>query len=209
MPGPKDPARARGPFAAGLRRLGRVGGDRRRAAKAHEALVRATERLLKRAQGIFHPARGRVRRRAAQAFLRRYVLRPGAPLRIADEALAPRRSVSVATAWAACRAGRLDEALALALSRSRDTPALARFAALLLLERGDRDEAAALVPRMGRGGFLGAWLRGELATSPEARRAAHGEARRRATTPAQGAAVRAQARRYGLSDGLSGPGEGP
>ena len=156
---------------------------------------------MERAQATFHPARGRVRRRAAQAFLRRYVLGPGAPLRIADETLAPRRSVGVATVWAACRAGRLGDALALARVRARDTPSLASFAALLLASRGQRGQAAALIPRMGDEGFLSAWVEAELAASPQARRAAHGRARRRVTTPAQAAATAAQARRYGLGEG--------
>ncbi len=98
--------------------------------------------------------------------------------------------------YAACRAGRTDDAIRWGrrASRPEDAPARA-FAALLLLDTGRTGEASELLKVVRGPSFLTAWIRAELIEDPDERRRQRASARRRVTTGAQQDAVAAQARR--------------
>ncbi len=132
----------------------------------------------------------------ARAFLEAWVFAPIAPLRIGVDRFEPALEVGAMMAMAACRAGLVDEAIAVTRGASGDEAApLRAFAALLLIEAGRRAEAIELAPTLGEAGFLAPWVRVELTDDPNEKRRLHALAGRQTQTPDQQLAWQIQAGR--------------
>ena len=130
---------------------------------------------------------------AARTFLTKWVLSPNAVLRIGDDRFEPALEVSAWMIQAACKAGDLERATAIGRGVSGpDGAPLRAFAALLLLERDTPDEAKELLATLGEGDFLEAWVRVELADTPEERTRWHELAKRRVQSPDQEVAWQTQ-----------------
>lgn len=198
LPGPLDPIRRVPALAPALRALD-LARDPAAFRRAHARLVTPIARLLAEAAVIFHPAGegAVVDPDRAQRFLSRHVLAKDGLLRVGDESFEPRPELAAALAWAACRADLRADALATARRpRGPDGAPLRAFAALLLLEQGERAAAADLAPDLTHEGFLGPYVLAELATDPAERQALHALARRHLVTPDQHTALREQALRF-------------
>jgi hypothetical protein len=132
----------------------------------------------------------------ARRYLEKHVLGKHPLLQIGAVGFEPRPGLRAALMYAACRAGRHEDAIRWGRRASRREEAPARaFAALLLLEGGRKSEARELLDVIRGPSFLTAWIRAELNTDPDVRRRHRAAARRRVTTSAQQDAVAAQARR--------------
>jgi len=200
VPAAVDPIRQAEPFVRAFRLLDGAGRDEARNAAALSAFERAVTGLMREAQRVFHPPRGRsVDHRQAQRFLSTRVLGKGAVLRVGLERFEVRVGIAAAMALAACRA---DDRPA-AVRAARGTTAaeaghLKAFAALLLLEDGRPEVASELTAELGDDdGFLAAFVRAELAPEGDARRALRALAARRVVNPDQAHALDAQGRRHG------------
>jgi hypothetical protein len=132
----------------------------------------------------------------ARAFLETWVFAPIAPLRIGVDRFEPALEVAAMMAFAACRGGLIDEAIAVTRGASGGEAApLRAFAALLLIEAGRRTEALELVPTLGEAGFLAPWVQVELSDDGNEKRRLHALAGRQTQTPDQQLAWQVQAGR--------------
>jgi hypothetical protein len=196
--------RVRSAFAA----LEQAGAEAKALARAHGKLRAALAGLLGEAETVFRVARGAdgaskpyndARRSKARAWLERWVIRPGAPLRVGEFGFEPAPGLRAALMLAACRGGDREAAIAYGRRARGDDEGQARaFAALLLLAGGRDDEARELRDTLGDRGFLAAFVGAYLATDADAVRRLAATAHRRVTTPAQQDAARAQATRLGV-----------
>lgn len=139
---------------------------------------------------------------AARAFLTRWVFSPTPILRVGEERFEPALEVSAWMTLAACRAGEMERAIAIGRSVSGPEGApLRAFAALLLLEAGEREgrsgtrsgfveDAAAMV--FSDEDFLGLWVKSELADDPAEKSRWHELASKRIQSPDQEVAWKSQ-----------------
>ena len=193
LPAPNDPVRQAPSVRAAFRALDRAGDEPAALRRAGAALERSVATVLDEARRVFHPRGGALDKGQARRFLERHVLGRRPVLRITDTHFRPLGAIQSALVFATCRGG--DRATALAQARRSDEAGLRAFAALLLLEAGREDEARELLGGGPSGTFLEAWIRAELAPGIDQRRVEHAAAARRASTPAQRAAVDTQAAR--------------
>lgn len=198
-PGEADPIRGAPPVARAFKALDAARGDARRFLAAFARFDKALAPLFREARAAFHPE-GELDRARARRFLARYVFAKDGVLRVGREGFEPRVEIAAAMAFAACRGGAREAAIAVGRAATGEEGAgLRAFAALLLLEGGDRAEAVELVATLGEGGFLAPWLEAELADDDAERRVAHARAAKRVATPDQATALAEQRRRFGLA----------
>ena len=197
LPLAEDLLRRAKPFKAAFRALSRAGRDRHRLARVYRRFDRALGKLFKSAKRVFHPKGRAVNRRKAAQFLQTHVYGKTASLKIGNEGFEPSDGLRAALAYSACMSGKRDAAIIVARGATgSDRGAMAAYAGLLLLESGRVAEAHELNSQLDDMGFLGPWMRAELASDDTVRRTSHALARRRAKGPVQNAAVAAQARRF-------------
>jgi hypothetical protein len=141
---PRSEGRVRGAGAGG-------GGGQGAGARSRQAAA-ALAGLLGEAETVFRVARGAdgaskpyndARRSKARAWLERWVIRPGAPLRVGEFGFEPAPGLRAALMLAACRGGDREAAIAYGRRARGDDEGHARaFAALLLLAGGARRRGA-------------------------------------------------------------------
>lgn len=195
LPAATHPARKAPDVVAPFAALERAGFDVAKNAKAYAAFVKVLDGLYASAERAFAQPQGggTFAPGAAQRFLSAHVLAANAPLRVGLDGFEPAPEVAAAMALAACRAGRLDDAIALGRRATLpESGPLRAFAALLLLDRGDRAGALELAPALGAEGFLAPYVAADLALDKTAQADLHALAGRRRTTPDQDLAWRIQ-----------------
>jgi len=200
LPGPKAPVRKVRSVSAILAVVDNPKTPPKQMARRYDQLDGLIRRALEEATRVFHAKpqhewRSRDKTRARR-YLEKFVLGIRPILQIGSVGFEPRPGLRAALQYAACRAGRPEEAIRWGRRASRPEEAPARaFAALLLQDAGRTDEARELLATIRGPSFLTAWIRAELHDDPDERRRQRASARRRVTTSAQQDAVTAQAER--------------
>ncbi|MEZ4269301.1 MAG: hypothetical protein R3F39_23330 [Myxococcota bacterium] len=209
VPGAKDPLRAGAKLRAGFGALAKAGADAKALLAAHRKLSRALATLLGESERVFRVAGGGDgdgarwqdgRRKKAKAWLGRWVMAVGAPLRIGELGFEPVPGLRAALMLTACRGGDREAAIRWGRrARAEDEGHARALAALLLLAEGREGEARELRDTLGDRGFLAPFVGAYLTDDAELSRRLSATAKRRVTTPAQEDAARAQALRLGVA----------
>lgn len=200
LPGPKSPIRRVRSVKKILAGIDNIKASPAQMDKRFVQLEQLVHDALAKAKRVFHDTPRRdwtVRdQKKATRYLERNVLGKTPLLQIGTLGFEPQLELRAAMMYAACRAGRNEDAIRWGRRATRREEAPARaFAALLLLDEGRRGEAKELLSVIRGPSFLTAWIRAELVESPKERARQHASARRRVTTGAQQDAVAAQAQR--------------
>jgi len=200
LPGPKAPIRRVRSIRSTLKAIDNIKATPAQMGKYFDQLEGVVTKALKEAASVFHdtPRRDWQERdqKRAKRYLEKHLLGQHPLLQIGSTALEPQLEVRAAMMYAACRAGRPDEAIRWGRRASRREEAPARaFAALLLLDAKRVEEAKELLKTIRGPSFLTAWIRAELSNKPKERMRQRASAKRRVTTGAQQDAVAAQERR--------------
>ena len=212
VPSPTHPLRKHPALRSALVALQQAGTDKKKNATALGRFDAFLDPLYKQAEVAFARPRYDKDKETydaftpgpARAFLERWVLAVNAPLKVGLERFEPVSELTAAMTLAACRADNRSRAIALSRAATGpETRALSAFAALLLLEDRNVDEARELVRRFEGGagttgdeGFVAPLVLAELASDGAERARLHEVAGRRIQNPDQEAAWRAQARRF-------------